>query len=258
MSPTGQNNNPLAELQMNEKSIWEPIAAAQHALFESEYVLKMGEYFRVQSGKRKEDDTDDWPTIPLEKCLFPQAQNLPHPCAGYDLPITITPEKWNGKMVAFVSQDPLRKPKKNENRFSIATPWGFSSPAQRLKAGNRKIWPSVEALCRAGFGVYMTDVAKLYFHDKNKGKSKETSAIEQEVFRCEQKTVDPALWVALGREATTASSNSGVSDFDIHPHPTAYVKTLTEHYKVNDGKHCTIGKAMKAQIFKRLRTTMQQ
>lgn len=233
-------------------SIWSPVISTSHAsLFDVEYLVGRGRYFSDQFNEKGTLDHRTWPQIPLEVCKFSQAASLPDPCAGFDLPLLFTPSDWRGEIVALVSQDPLRHPKREGSTFTIATPWGFSNRAMHKKAGNKKIWPTIEALCQTGYGVYLTDAAKLYFHHKNQGKWKETSDLENDVLRKEMDALKPKMVIALGNRAADALNNNTIP-FSKIPHPTAREKHLMGFYGTKNGKHDEIGEAMKVYVQSKL------
>lgn len=237
----------MPALNFCDPNIWEQIIRqSQDLLFDPDYLIEYGNSFRKQY-QRIEDVT--WPEIDLDRCRFEQAGHIKEIYAGYDLPITFTPNDWNGKLVAVIAQDPLRKPFKGgpPSSFSIATPWGFSDPAAKMRKNNAKLWPAVEALCDAGYGVYLTDAAKLYFHPKNECKTKDTQKLEFETFKKEIKAVDPVHLVVFGNSARYQLEKMEIDDFDFHPHIAAY-GNLKRHYKTDDETYPIIAEAIVNQI----------
>lgn len=236
-----------------QPEIYETIIPTQTNLFRESFLRRTSDFFRRQFAGQEPDSHRDWPTIQIDDCCFEQARNLPTLCAGYDQPITFSPDNWNGCFVSFVSQDPLRKPRREGQRFSVASPWGFSAPSMRKKAGNLKIWPVIEGLCERGYGVYLTDAAKLYFHDANHLKFTSTVDLEKEALRREMQAIDAACVVALGRRAEKDLKGFGIPCV-FHPHPAAYPSTIRKHYGIEHVTSSAVANAMLLDILDDLGT----
>jgi len=229
-------------------SVWEPIIEhSQHLLFNTNYLIDRGNEFRNQYLGLEDVK---WPKVDTENCHFDQASQLDSVYAGYDLPITFTPDNWNKKFISLIAQDPLRTPSKKDDQgpaFTIATPWGFSNPKAPNIAHNRKLWPSIVAICGAGYGVYLTDAAKLYFHKHKKIDA--TKELEAKTFSLEMDVVKPVHTVVFGNAARNIMISLGEDGFDFHPHIAAY-GALKAHYGTVDAKFDTIATALKNQVSK--------
>ncbi|MCV0380088.1 hypothetical protein [Nitratireductor sp.] len=234
------------DLNFCKAGIWEDVVkSSQGDLFDIDFLLGAGADFREQYSGAK---PVSWPNIPADVAKFEQGK-ADDICAGYDMPITFTPDNWNGRFFALIAQDPLRKPLegKGKRQFTLATPWGFSNPEAPKAAHNGKLWPSVEAICRSGHGVYLTDASKIYIHPKNSLKTAETRALEDKVFKKEMEAVKPVHVVVFGREAEASICALGVSSYDYHPHISAWGKQKS-HYGTENETHAVIAGALMAQI----------
>lgn len=241
-------------LEANKPDAWRGLIEATHAsLFDPEYLFKMGDIYRREFAGESFDSAVTTPTIPRNVCRFSQAPEICAVQSGFDLPLLITPkENWDGKVVAIASQDPLRKGIGWPNGLSMCTPWGFSA-SRVTSRGGKILWPAVEWLCRNGYGVYFTDVWKLYVEPSTGvDKTLSTKQTEKEVFSNEIAKLDPDLWIAFGQKASSALCKAGITEIDRHPHPTAY-GSLKKHYGTPDERFPTIQKALIEQISNRLR-----
>ncbi|WP_170431068.1 hypothetical protein [Ruegeria arenilitoris] len=248
-------------LEANRPDVWRDVIKETHAsLFDPDYLFEMGDIYRREFAGERFDNPEDGsgkqsvtiPVIPLSACRFPQAPKICTVRSGFDLPLLITPkENWNREVVAFVSQDPLRKESHWPHGLSMSTPWGFSAH-NVTSPGGKKVWPAVEWLCRNGYGVYFTDVWKLYV-DPGAGVTRNdiTKKAEHDVFRCEVSQLKPKLLITFGNAAFYAMSGTGLPPIDRHPHPTAY-GALKRHYGTPDEKFSTIQNAIIEQIASKL------
>ncbi|MGP6089672.1 hypothetical protein [Antarctobacter jejuensis] len=232
-------------LKLNAARLWSQVIEASHSeLFDFEYLRRQGQKFGEISDGTYSGGGDGWETIDKAVCRFEQASELPGKCWGFDLPLLFTPENWNQRVVALVFQDPKRVPEKDELGFSIATPWGFSSPRIRSHGIARKIWPSVEGLCSIGYGVYLTDAWKLFFAKGSGPKSKSTQMAERCAITDEMDTLNPELVCTFGRAAERGLNRATYTGKRLYlPHPNARGNTLRDFYGTCTGKYDVIGEA---------------
>lgn len=251
-------NGSALGLVMNDPELWNPIIEkAYGGLFDTAYLTEMGRvYAREFSGETLKDG-EGIPSIPLSACRFEQAELFCSEKSGFDLPTLITPKaKWNGKIIAFAAQDPLRKGDWCADTLTMSTPWGFSYAPNWSVNGNMKIWHSVAWLCEQGYGAYFTDISKLYLAANAKRISKATKEREADVFRLELSALEPTLWVAFGNRAQLALRMvlpaMQHSKIDCHPHPKAY-GALKRAYQTDNEHHGVIQEAIRLQIARKLK-----
>lgn len=228
--PVDQKNLDI-ELDYLNHDIWRSIIEqTQTELFAQEWLDKIGELLRdnfLHGGP----EGSGWRHIPEECCRFQNAHILTDVCSGYDIPLTFTPSgEWNGDFVGLVAQDPLRQESWFGNILSVCAPWGFEKPPAKPKGGAAKIWPLVNTLTDQGYGVYVTDIYKLYAKQDRKKLLGDIIEREERVFEAERRVVDPKLWVCFGRQSQVALRKHGVANgVDRHPHPAAWGQ-LKKHY----------------------------
>lgn len=244
-------------LVMNSPTIWNQIIAESfHELFDISYLKDMGSVYAREFSGQTLCDREGVPSIPLSVCRFEQARMFCGEKSGFDLPSLVTPKLgWNGKIVAFAAQDPLRKGDWCADALTMSTPWGFSFPPNWSANGNTKVWHSVKWLCSQGYGAYFTDVSKLYLARDAQRVSGATRDLEADVFQSEVRAVDPVLWVAFGNKALTGLEyllpQSQHNKIDRHPHPKAY-GALKRAYKTPGESHEEIKEAVRLQIAQKL------
>ena len=250
-------NGAVLGLVMNAPEIWNPIIEkAYGGLFDIDYLTSMGMVYAREFAGETLKDGEGIPSIPLAACRFEQAELFCAEKSGFDLPTLITPKSsWNGKIVAFAAQDPLRTGDWCADALTMSTPWGFNYAPNWSVHGNMKIWHSVTWLCAQGYGAYFTDISKLYLATNAGRISKATKKAEADVFQLEWGAVDPALWVAFGNRAQSAlrkvAPATEHAKIDCHPHPKAY-GALKRGYQTENESHAVIQEAIRLQIARKL------
>lgn len=245
-------NNLLIEA--NRPDLWNSIIRSSHSqIFDPDYLLEMGNIYRREFAGEQFETHQTIPHIPASKCGFANAEQICQINSGFDLPLLFTPkEGWNGRCVGVASQDPLRG-KGWDNALTMCTPWGFSSPTTASRGG-KIIWPFVEWLCLQGYGVYMTDVWKLW--DSSKPPIQATEGlidVQKYAFSQEVEHLPSDLWLALGKTAEQSLSNFEVPRILGLPHPTARASHLKEAFNVVDAKYPTLRTAYIHKISEVLR-----
>lgn len=236
------------QLKFCEVEEWhDVIRASQHSLFDVEYLIDCGAQLReMYYGDRPPKGI-----LPeVSDLTFDQGGEFVNACSGFDMPISITPENWNGKFIVFIAQDALRKPTlKAGNRLSIGAPWNFVEASFREKRIYGVLWRIIEEICAAGHGVWVTDAFKLYAHcSSGIKKTKETEMLEQKTIIDEIHSLKPEHIVAFGNDAQGVLKEANIL-FDAHPHPSGNARSAQrKHYGIESATNAALEAAIKRQI----------
>lgn len=181
---------------------------------------------------------------------FDQGGEFVNACSGFDMPISITPENWNGKFIVFIAQDALKNPTLEAgNRLSIGAPWNFVQASFREKSTYGLLWRIIETICATGYGVWVTDAYKLYaYRSSGIKKTKETKMLERKTLISEMNNLSPKHIVAFGNCAQHVLKKADIK-FDVHSHPSGTARgAQKQHYGIDPATNAALEEAIKRQI----------
>lgn len=215
----------------------------------------MGDVYRRQFAGERFSEQELVPHIHPDQCRFKQPELVCNSRSGFDLPLLFSHKaNFSGNIIVLASQDPLRT-KNDDNALTMYTPWGFSSPKTRSRGG-KILWPLVEWLCEEGFGVYLTDIWKIW-PTLNGSIAKHEDLIERQkrTLQSEIEAIEAQLWITLGVKAANAARQNNLRDFLDIVHPTARPDNLRRALNIPDTTFESIRRGMKTLILDKLRST---
>lgn len=231
---------------MNPPEVWEPIIKASHDGFIAlDFLCAMGNLYRREFEGESFAGHETIAPIPASITGFDQAESVAATLSGFDLPSLFLPKHgWTGRSVGILGQDPLRHADWAPKTLSCCNPWGLSYAGNRKRRFGKLVWAVVEGILQKGFGVYVTDLEKIYAPDLVK--SDRLQAQESTVFRGEVAAVAPLIWVTFGRRAAAGARLAipSAQGLVCLPHPNAHGRYLQKHFNAVDGRYPTIAASM--------------
>ena len=183
----------------------------------------------------------EYKTVPREFINAPCASKLARTLSGYDMPISFqSPGNDPTRYVALIFQDPLR-PIKEDNKLTVGIPFALSSFEMRKKKRYEFVYKLIQRINEAGFGVWVTDVTKIWIERKAKLKftrdeKRQLNDEQTQSLKEELGIVRPKLVIAFGNRAQNTLRNCGI-EFRPHPHPGARSGTaLKKIYGLTNGR----------------------
>lgn len=195
-----------------------------------EYYLNIEKSYNLKTGNSYDGflSVDKFPNIQFESNKI--LENWKNSTLiGLDLPLFFNSNNYNGKTIAIVGIDPLRKRKDFPNFKSgdviIGTPYAFHSTFYRESKGRTKAYYDfVEHIVSKGYNVYVTDVFKIWMNDFGKNESNKFFLGEEassfKILYDEINIIKPKIIIAFGNLAEEILEKLEISTTIVKfPHP---------------------------------------